>query len=448
MATATKRRDLFGSLFLLQIILIILIGVSGTMIVALRTSTSIKRPLAERAASIASFFTPQEISTLQGSEADLGTPAYQLLKARMVRVKNANGDVRFVYLTGIKDGTVFFYGDSEDPKSDDYSPPGEKYEEASQAFRDIFTNGQTFVEGPLGDRWGVWLSAIAPIKDDSGKVVGALGIDVAAGNFKKTVYTYAALPLVGMALLLLIVATGYLSFRRRQQYIGQREEFLSLASHELRAPLDSLRQSMENLQKNLQYKEPPERLNEMVDLMVETVQSLSKTANSLTSMAGMESDRADDLNIASVDIATVMRDIVGSLQLTAQQKNAEIIFAASWPASLVVKGDADKLHRALTNVVANAVKYTEPSTTVTISYNRETKGHLITVSDHGPGIPENTGDDIFLGHYRVDNGINSKISGEGLGLYITRRIIEQHGGSIGYSSREGEGSIFFINLPF
>lgn len=447
MSSIHKRRNLFNLYFILQIIVIVVIAAGGAIFIDIRTTASIKRPLQQHAMSIASVFTKQEIESLSGDESDVESSNYQELKARMIRLKKANKDVRFVYLNGTRGGKVFFYGDSENPESDDYSPPGEIYDEASQEFKDIFTKGQPFVEGPLRDRWGNWLSAIAPVKDDEGNVIAAVGMDVAAGNFQKTVLLYASLPGVGMALLLLLVIGSYIFIRRQQQYVDQRDEFISLASHELSTPLSTLKQSMEQVQKSLQYREPPEKLKETVDSMLESVQSLNKTASSLLSLASVDTAKMSDLKIISFDLVESIRTIVTALDLTAQQKNVEVIFAASWPASMVVKGDAEKLHRAFTNVIANAIKYTDPSTTVTISYNREHDQHLISVADHGPGIPEAAGEEIFSGHYRINNDVNTSVPGEGLGLYITRRIIEQHNGSIGYTSHEGEGTIFFVYLP-
>jgi hypothetical protein len=140
--------------------------------------------LAARAAVIGRSFDAGTIQKLTGREADESTPAFRSIVARLVQQQTDNRDCRFIYLMGRKNGAVIFLADATDPSSPDYSPPGEVYEEATPALISSFATGEPFVEGPDTDRWGTWVSGLAPIRDPSGqRVVAILGMDVNAARW-------------------------------------------------------------------------------------------------------------------------------------------------------------------------------------------------------------------------------------------------------------------------
>ena len=124
----------------------------------------------------------------------------------------ANGDVRFIYLTGLKDNEAIFLLDSADPSSFDYSPPGEVYPDASPELFRSFATDEPFVEGPVSDRWGTWVSGLAPISDPSdNRVIAVLGLDINATRWRVTLGICRALALLFTGLLGWLV----LSFSRR-----------------------------------------------------------------------------------------------------------------------------------------------------------------------------------------------------------------------------------------
>ncbi len=158
----------------------------------------------------------ESIQALSGTEADLGSPDYRRLKEQLTAVRSAGSQCRFVYLMGRKaDGAIFFFVDSEPSGSRDYSPPGQLYEEVSAGFRRVFDARIEVVEGPVADRWGVWVSALVPLVDPlNGAVVAVLGMDIDAGVWKWDVAARAAPP-VGLLLVLLIGAAAALAATRR-----------------------------------------------------------------------------------------------------------------------------------------------------------------------------------------------------------------------------------------
>ncbi|MBK9989988.1 MAG: response regulator [Verrucomicrobia bacterium] len=118
---------------------------------------------------IAASIPPEHVTSLQWGEADLTNQDYQELKRRLIALVASNQDMRFVLLTGFKDGKAFFLADSEKPDSPDYSPPGQPYDEADEDYLQAVAKHEPFVIGPLTDRWGAWVSASVPL--------GAIGVD-------------------------------------------------------------------------------------------------------------------------------------------------------------------------------------------------------------------------------------------------------------------------------
>jgi hypothetical protein len=143
--------------------------------------------LMARAAVIARSLDAETIKKLTGRVADQDTPLFRSIVARLAQLETDNKDCRFVYLMGRKDGAVIFLADGTDPSSPDYSPPGEVYEEASPALVRSFATGEPFVEGPSSDRWGTWVSGLAPIRDPSSQsVLAVMGMDVSADRWSIT----------------------------------------------------------------------------------------------------------------------------------------------------------------------------------------------------------------------------------------------------------------------
>lgn len=164
-----------------------------------------KESLFTRTSTIAQFITAKDVALLYGSSEDLNNPTYAKLKDKLTSIHSVNSDIRFIYLNGIKNGQVFFYADSENVDSPDYSPPGQQYNEASKLMKNLFekkTNGFE-VES---DRWGMWASVFVPIVDDeSGKVVAILGVDVPARKYLTDILVYSLSALFFTVLIILLL---------------------------------------------------------------------------------------------------------------------------------------------------------------------------------------------------------------------------------------------------
>ena len=167
---------------------------------------------------------PHQIRALTGTAADLISQDYLRLKEHLARTKAANNKCRFVYLMGLrKDRSVFFFADSEPSGSRYESPPGQLYSEISATDRRVFDETLALTTGPTSDRWGVWVSALAPVSDPrTGELVAVLGMDFSAEDWKKMLITASLPPL--LLTLVLVVWLGAVSI-----YFGHKRGFGEMA---------------------------------------------------------------------------------------------------------------------------------------------------------------------------------------------------------------------------
>jgi PAS domain S-box-containing protein len=203
------------------IIAVIIILVSGFFLTLwaaqaednrLRTQLLTETRLAEQGIPVS------QVARLTGSETDLMSQDYRLLKAQMAKIRSIAPLVRFTYLMGRRpDGSIFLFIDSEQPDSEDYSPPGEEYPEASDILKNTFLTGKDTTEGPLSDRWGTWVSGFIPVKDpETGRIIAVFGMDVDALDWNRQIAT-ATTPAVAGTLVILGLVLIFLFIRKRDE---------------------------------------------------------------------------------------------------------------------------------------------------------------------------------------------------------------------------------------
>ncbi len=215
---------------------IVFSGAIETWLTVLRTDREMREDLLHEATMLGQTIYPGSIKMLSGSVADLQSPVYQRLKAQLGVVRQNIPKCRFLYLMGRNaEGKVFFFVDSEPAGSKDYSPPGQIYEEASAENQRVFDTRTPFVEGPIPDRWGVWVSSFVPVTAPTGELVAVLGIDVDARTWRGDLCR-AALPPIALTLgFLAILGIGWALFEKcmrtpevRMQWMRQLEPALAL----------------------------------------------------------------------------------------------------------------------------------------------------------------------------------------------------------------------------
>jgi len=167
---------------------------------------------------------------LTGSAADLESDDYVRIKNQLMLVRTANPRCRFLYLMRVRpDGAVLIMVDSEPPDSEDYSPPGQVYDEASEDIRALFVDKKEAVHGPFSDRWGTWISAFIPLTDqETGGLAAVFGMDIDARAWWRQVVLRALLPaaLAALVLLLLLLVVNYTASNRAIRKAHEERELL------------------------------------------------------------------------------------------------------------------------------------------------------------------------------------------------------------------------------
>ncbi|MEC4805923.1 MAG: PAS domain-containing protein [Jaaginema sp. PMC 1079.18] len=230
-----------------------------------------------------------------------------------------------------------------------------------------------------------------------------------------------------------------------------KDEFLSIASHELRTPLTSLRGSL-GLLGTGRLGTLSEQGTRMLQIAINNTDRLVRLINDILDLQRIESGRLKTVKrpTAAVDLLCQARDAMQSLAKQAQvqlvlQVNGEPLQPHTPP--LMIEVDPDRILQTLTNLISNAIKFSEPDTQVDLAVTLETDAVLFSVRDRGRGIPADKTEMIFERFQQVDASDSRAKGGTGLGLAICRQIIKQHNGEIWVDSEVDRGSTFYIRLP-
>jgi signal transduction histidine kinase len=238
---------------------------------------------------------------------------------------------------------------------------------------------------------------------------------------------------------LLVALSGQAAVAVQNALLFQQSDLVAEIVHEMRTPLMSIVGYAELVQRSETTAQQSSRYAEIIRGEAERLGGL---ADDFLDLARLESGRAL-LNQDRVDLGTVIHMAVSVIMPQADAK--KIGMSVEVPVDLPsVVGDAQRLHQAMLNLLGNAVKYCRPGDSTTVAARRDGDSVVIAVSDTGPGIPAEALPHVFERLYRVADG---EVSGTGLGLTITQRIVEAHGGEITVSSEEGQGATFTITLP-
>jgi signal transduction histidine kinase/CHASE2 domain-containing sensor protein len=221
-----------------------------------------------------------------------------------------------------------------------------------------------------------------------------------------------------------------------------KSDVMTLVTHELRTPLTAIQGMSEVL---AQFEVDAERRREMHLAINDEAKRLSRMINEYLDIAKLESG-ARSLRIAPVRIATLTERVLLMLDPLAAQRDIRVVRRLA-PNLPVLLGDADLLAQALTNLIANAIKYSPVKTEIIVEARVRGDALLIEVSDHGYGIPAEALPRIFEKFYRVPRVEDADAPGTGLGLALVREIVELHGGRVTVESEPGVGSAFSVRLP-
>lgn len=230
---------------------------------------------------------------------------------------------------------------------------------------------------------------------------------------------------------------------RIEDLLSSQRQLISDVSHELRSPLTRIQLAVDLVR---QRGADDTALGPALTRVQADVERLEHLIARLLTVARVEAGAAA-AKWERVDLTGLLTEIAADAQLEARHRNSTVVF--SEPGACIVTGDEYLLRSALENVVRNAVYYTAPGTEVLIALMPGTGSGMteLTVSDHGPGVPESELQNIFRSFYRVGDARDQQSGGAGLGLAIASRVIQLHRGSIAASNRPTGGLEVKIQLP-
>jgi len=223
--------------------------------------------------------------------------------------------------------------------------------------------------------------------------------------------------------------------------------FVSIVSHELQTPVAIIKSYAATLARE-DASWPIETIQRVSRNIEEECDRLHRLISDLLDLTRIQAGRVA-MRVGSVDVAQLASEVVDQLAPRAPRHSLRASFAPTFP---LIRGDADQLRRALFNLIQNAVKYSPDGGEVLVAGEvRSLDGQpwaVVRVIDHGIGIPAGEQERIFERFHRSDTRLSRSTAGVGLGLYITRSIVEGHGGRIWADSPgQGRGSVFTITLP-
>jgi PAS domain S-box-containing protein len=275
-----------------------------------------------------------------------------------------------------------------------------------------------------------------------GRVIGTLALNMAESGRH---YGPADLALAeSLAARAALAVDNARLYQDAQTAIGTRDQFLSIASHELKTPLTSLMVAAQLIQRRTEREGTlSPRDQRALTVVVNQASRLNRMVLSLLDLSRIESGQLS-IEEGEVDLSALVRSLQEDVAPTLEQHTLEVAAPA---APVLVRGDALRLEQVLQNLVQNAVRYSPQGGPITVRLAAQDGEARISVTDRGIGIPAEALPNLGRRFYRAANVEQHQISGLGIGLYVVREIVALHGGQLDVTSTEGAGSTFTIRLP-
>ncbi len=233
-----------------------------------------------------------------------------------------------------------------------------------------------------------------------------------------------------------------------QSKLNQMEtSFVSIAAHELRTPLTSIKGYLSVYMSDYGNSLNADQKDLLGHIRVATEQLLALVEN-LLNVSRVER-QAIAVNLEPMDWQAVVAEVVDEFRERAIQKNIQLACTGVPERILTIKADKVRLTEVVSNLLANAIQYTNPGGWVQVTLEKKDNEVITSIADNGRGIPKEAIGHLFTKFYRVTQSLtqSSNPEGTGLGLYISKAIVELHHGKIWVESEVGKGSTFRFSLP-
>lgn len=411
------------------------------------------------------------------TEEQVGSVAYNNVYDTLTIFRD-NVELEYVYC--IKEdtpGNFIFIMDTDPVSPASYGDSVEYTEALAQAGR-----GTASVdEVPYTDQWGSFYSAYSPVFDSTGNVVGIVVADFSSEWFDGQLASQTRSMVLGYAVILLfsLLFAGVLSFLIVKPYVkaqgelleekvraesasNAKSDFLANMSHEIRTPINAVLGMNEMIIREdnraldvaesdpMLVQEALENINVYAGDVKKAGHNLLAIVNDILDFSKIEAGRME-LAEAPYQLSSLINDINNMIMFKAQDKG--LVFNVEADPSLPdeLSGDEVRVRQILTNLLNNAVKYTEKGSVILkLRGKKQDENTLlltIVVWDTGIGIKPEDKEQLFNKFERLEMDRNSTVEGTGLGLAITHNLIELMGGNIEVESEYGKGSIFTVNIP-
>ncbi len=234
---------------------------------------------------------------------------------------------------------------------------------------------------------------------------------------------------------------------REKNVDTMKSEFVSLASHQLRTPLTGIKWFADLLLR----KKAGELTATQIDFLEQIANSnerMIKLVNNLLDISTIETGTKFQIQRSLTTFGSMLRELTQEDLVTSQEKHINFFYDRELFEKLILNVDGQKIRQVFQNFLSNALKYSPPNTTIEVGCTKEKDAYVFFVRDHGVGIPLDQQNRVFEKFFRAQNVVTMDTLGTGLGLYITKAIVERHGGKVWFTSEAGKGSVFYFSIPF
>lgn len=230
---------------------------------------------------------------------------------------------------------------------------------------------------------------------------------------------------------------------RANRALDAKTEFLSTVSHELRTPLTSIRASLDMAMAGA-FGAMPEKSTQVLGIAQRNATRLSTLIDELLDLQKIEVGKMK-FDFCNVQLAGLVSDAVSDNQSYADELDVTLKMLPV-DTDITVRADPMRLEQVITNLLSNAAKFSEPGSEITLGVTATADQVRISVADHGVGVDPADHARIFDSFSQLDNTDTRKVNGTGLGLNISKRIVEAHGGLINFEPNEGGGTVFYFEM--
>ena len=232
---------------------------------------------------------------------------------------------------------------------------------------------------------------------------------------------------------------------REKMIEHMKTEFVSISAHQLRTPLSAIKWTLKMLLEGDLGEITPEQ-RDFIEKTYQSNERMIALINDLLNVTRIEEGRYL-YKPTLISVETIVESVIKSYREEIEKRNIKLELKKLKKNIPKVMVDVEKIELAFQNLLDNAMKYTPTGGEITVALSQEKEEAIVSVKDTGVGIPEDQQKRVFSKFFRGANVIRMETEGSGLGLFITKNIIEAHGGQVWFKSKEGKGTTFYFSLP-